>query len=127
MTHEEREAEAQRLMAILQGDAEAGLIDERGRIADVEPVVDNDGPPICCVCDARLDVGEIDHRYDENWTVCLDCGPEFEDLIARQVVCPGCQGKCLVFRGPGQGWHSCQICLGSGWINGVVARWNDLI
>jgi hypothetical protein len=122
MTHDEREAEAERLMAILQGEADPGIIDEHG-ILDRMP-----GPEAeqaeCLLCHAYLDE---DAEVIQGYTLCEDCIPEFRELIGLQIVCDICDGKRLIFHGPSQGWHACEMCEGRGWINGVVARWNGLI
>ena len=122
MTHNKRERESERLMAILQGHADAGMIDEHGTldaIPDAQP-----SPRSCLLCSARLDDDEPEH---EGYTLCEDCVPEFQYLMTRQVICLICEGKRLIFHGPGKGWHACIMCHGCGWIDGVVARWNAVL
>jgi hypothetical protein len=128
MTDDEREAEAQRLMAILQGQDDAGMIDEHGTLGTMPNA--QSYPPSCFLCSAWLDddAAEVD-----GYLICEACAPEFEELLTRQVVCLICHGKRLIFWGPARpgaerhGWQSCEMCQGRGWIDGVVARWNGLL
>jgi hypothetical protein len=81
MTHKEREAEADRLMAILQGDGDSTLITETG---ELQTSADDDDPddlaPFWAACptcrEQRMDFLDLDLE-DGEWTVCLTCRTVF--------------------------------------------------
>jgi hypothetical protein len=121
VTYEEREAEAERLMALLHGDGNALVIDEAGVTT---PAPADDPRRSCEMCFRWLD---DDESPGDGLVVCDDCRPEYEVLVKQQVVCQICYGKRLIFQGPGRGWQDCQICAGRGWVDGVTAQWNDWV
>jgi hypothetical protein len=119
MTADERQREAQRLMAILQGDGEPTLITECGEVETAPEVL------TCQRCYAYLDDDEGDEI--DGATYCEDCAPEVEVLRSLQVVCPGCRGKRLIFgvavaTDDKPSWRDCHICEGKGWVRGDVVE-----
>jgi hypothetical protein len=78
MTARERGVEAQRLMAILQGEGDPLMISETG---EVEPTHEQVS---CQRCYAYLD-GDEGYEIDGQ-AYCEDCAPEIEVLRSLQVV-----------------------------------------
>ena len=124
MTQQDREAETQRLMATLAGDGGLIEITEQGAIEPIAADTTMEAPS-CQFCYGWLDPDEGQDVM--GLLFCEDCAPEAATLSQRQVVCLICDGKRLIFHGPGQGWQPCEMCHGAGWIDGIVARWNDAI
>jgi hypothetical protein len=122
MTLEEREAEAERLMALLNGEGDALMIDEAGGTKPPEPL--STRRRSCEMCFRWLD---DDESPSDGLAVCDDCRPEYEVLMKQQVVCQICSGKRLIFQGTGRGWQDCIICSGRGWVDGVTAQWNEWV
>jgi hypothetical protein len=122
MTQKERQEQIQRLVAALEGDMTAFMIDEAGEVSSAP--VDTTERRSCVLCNAYLD---DDEPVIEGYDVCDDCEPELRELLPRQVVCLMCHGKRLSFHPIDHLWYDCEMCHGQGWINGVVARWNDAI
>lgn len=111
MTHEEREAETQRLMAALDG-SEILSIDESGSIQTPDAIERRS----CVLCHVYLD--DMARDLDGN-PVCPDCMPFLRVMLRQQFDCLLCDGKRLFFQGAGQGWHPCMMCQGRGWITGL--------
>jgi hypothetical protein len=123
MTRHECEREFKRLMAVLNGQGEALLIDEAGDATERIPA-DAPVPRVCVLCDVRLD---DDEPVVQGYDVCEDCVPELEPLLLRQVVRLIYHGKRSIWHGVDRRWQDCEMCHGKGWIDGVVARWNGLL
>ena len=79
MTHKERKAEADRLMAILRGEGAATLITETGEL-QISAHDPNDLAPFWAACptcgEQREDFLNLDLE-DGEWTVCLTCRTVF--------------------------------------------------
>jgi hypothetical protein len=129
MTSDEREREAQRLIAILQGHGDAALIGETGGIEDPPEPEDTRS---CQLCSAWMDAGEGCEIDGDCF--CEDCAPEAEMLSRLQVTCVICRGKGLCLRRVDPSdltaksqWLPCVMCHGKGWIDGILARLNGLL
>jgi hypothetical protein len=126
MTTDERAREADRLMAILQGEWDATLITETGDIQAPEP--EEDELPSCVLCFGCIEGDEI--RRIDDLPYCEDCAEEAEKLSRRQAVCPLCDGKRLRYGlaepdAPRPSWYPCEMCAGKGWVSHLALRLNE--
>ncbi|MDQ3831084.1 MAG: hypothetical protein M3361_17655 [Candidatus Tectomicrobia bacterium] len=102
MTHEDREREVQRLMAILQGDAESASISEDGELIRGETLPDDHELACCHICDTEItDAGEVQ--------LCEACRREY---TPNYGICEQCWGKRRLY--VERAWYTCGICDGRG-------------
>jgi hypothetical protein len=123
MTHQEREAETQRLMAILQGEGDPVMITESGELQ-----ISADDRPYCHYCFAYLDDGEGRTIEDDDY--CDVCFVAVLWLMHQQIVCRDCAGKCQVYApvtvdAVKSSWQTCPTCTGKGWEPGHIVFDHD--
>ena len=108
MTHQEREAETQRLMAILNGTEDTEiLLTESGDVMCADDVEEelNLEEPSCGICGAEMSQ-RTELPEDQ---LCETCRLEW---WVNYEACDQCHGKRLLF--VDHQWYACGICDGTG-------------
>jgi hypothetical protein len=122
MTYQEREAEAQRLMATLTGEGEELMITESGALEAGHDAALEEEEECCCPhCGVFIDPGAfgVEGVEIDGDLYCHECAPIAEKMSQTQCVCYFCEGKCLIYEparvGEKPTWQTCPACGGKGW------------